>query len=69
MTTAEMLLDVKSCYFDPTQKIHKKVFSTIRHFDYMIWSDLVLFEVKWFFYRISKQQKSLDAIRIDTELK
>ena len=45
MTTAEMLLDAKSCYFDPTQKIHKKDFSTIRHFDDMIWSDLVLFEV------------------------
>ena len=45
MTTAEMLLDVKLCNFTPTQKIHKKDFSTIRHFDYMIWSDLVLFEV------------------------
>ena len=69
MATDEMILDAKSFYFDPTLKIHKKVFSTIRHFDDMIWSDLVLFEVKWFFYRISKQQKSLGAIRIDTELK
>ena len=45
MTTGEMLLDAKSYYFDPTQKIHKKDLSTIRHFDDMIWSDLVLFEV------------------------
>ena len=45
MITGEMILDAKSCYFKLTQKIHKKDFSAISHFDYKIWGDLVLFEV------------------------